>query len=84
MKIRNIAGSLKQWYVNSWSTRKEPQGIHIADSVDLQPDLLSTLSKSNFIIHNINTSKGYHEFHSLNSYNLFKSIIDVLALIALI
>lgn len=84
MKIRNIAGPLKQWCVKrDWSTRKEFQGIHITDSVNLQPDLLSTRSKSNFIMHNINTYKRYHEFHSLNLYNLFKNIIDMLALVAI-
>lgn len=75
MEIRNIAEFLKQWSIDKiWSARKELGESHIANSADLQ----STRSKSNFTMELIlvRCCDG-----TLNSYNLFKSIIDMPALV---
>lgn len=57
MEIRNITGSLKQWCIKrNWSTKKE---IHIEGSINLQPDLPSRRSKSNFIMDNISILNSY-------------------------
>lgn len=52
MEMRNIAGTLKQWCVER-NVRKDLGEIHTADSTNLQPVLLSTQSKSNFIMKSV-------------------------------